>query len=201
MGAQVGPHHRPNLLREHLFVLYLLTAACFAGPGEEVGFAAAGDGPARPSPTTTVTAANAAPTMAAVTRWQWPQIKSCWRLQELLARVLSAVGWGRSGSRWRNVSPLKFFLGRGRRGRAQGPSRSRCWWCSRWTRLDSLEASGVSGEVGLGSKIGGDSGSRRQTVKKALLLDFFGGLLRTYTDGIHFAQDDGNVFKHARCGA
>jgi hypothetical protein len=54
------------LLGEHLFVLHLLTEACFAGPGEEVGFAAAGDGLARPSPTTTVTAANAAPTLAAV---------------------------------------------------------------------------------------------------------------------------------------
>jgi hypothetical protein len=36
-----------------------------------------------------VCAANAAPTSAAVTRRQWPRIKSRWRLQELLARVLS----------------------------------------------------------------------------------------------------------------
>jgi hypothetical protein len=60
MGVQVGPNRRPNLLREHLFVLHLLTEACFAGPGEEVGFASASDGLARPSPTTTVTAADAA---------------------------------------------------------------------------------------------------------------------------------------------
>jgi hypothetical protein len=68
MGAQVGPHHRPNLLREHLFVLHLLTEAIFAGPGEEVGFAAAGDSLARPSMMRTVTGANAAPTMAAVAK-------------------------------------------------------------------------------------------------------------------------------------
>jgi hypothetical protein len=61
MGDQVGPHRRPNFFREHLFVIHLLTEACFAGPREEVGFAAAGDGLARPSPKTTVTAANAAP--------------------------------------------------------------------------------------------------------------------------------------------
>jgi hypothetical protein len=91
MGAQVGPHRRPYLLQEHLFVLHLLTEAYFAGPGEEVGFTAAGDGPARPSTTTTVTAANAAPTKAAVARRQWPRIKSPWRLQELLARVLGVV--------------------------------------------------------------------------------------------------------------
>jgi hypothetical protein len=91
MGTQVGPHRRPNLLRKHLFVLHLLTEACLVGPGDEVDFAAAGDGLARPSPTTTVTAANAAPTMAAVARRQWPRIKSPWRLQELLARILSAV--------------------------------------------------------------------------------------------------------------
>jgi hypothetical protein len=36
VGAQVGHHCRPNLLREHLFVLHLLTEACFTGPGEEV---------------------------------------------------------------------------------------------------------------------------------------------------------------------
>jgi hypothetical protein len=46
------------LLREH-FVRHLLTKACFAGPGEEVGFAAAGDGLARPSPTTEVTVVSA----------------------------------------------------------------------------------------------------------------------------------------------
>jgi hypothetical protein len=67
--------------------------------------------------------------------------------------------------------------------------------------LDSSETSSVSGEVGLRSKTGGDNGTGRQTVKKTLLLDFVGGLLRTYTDGIHFAQDDGDLFKHARCGA
>jgi hypothetical protein len=44
MGAQVGPHLRPNWLRAHLFVLHLLTEACSARLGEEVGFAAAGDG-------------------------------------------------------------------------------------------------------------------------------------------------------------
>jgi hypothetical protein len=49
-------------------VLHLLTEACFAGPEEDVSFAAAGDGLARPSPTTTVIAANAAPTMAAVAK-------------------------------------------------------------------------------------------------------------------------------------
>jgi hypothetical protein len=67
-GAQVGPYHRPNLLREHLFVLHLLTEACFVGPGDEVGFAAADGGLARPSSTTTVTAVKAAPTMAAVAK-------------------------------------------------------------------------------------------------------------------------------------
>jgi hypothetical protein len=38
--------------------------------------------------------------------------------------------------------------------------------------LDSSEASGVSGEVSLGSKTGGDNGTGRQPVKKALRLDF-----------------------------
>jgi hypothetical protein len=103
VSASVGPHRRPNLLREHLFVLHMLTEACFAGPREEVGFAAAGDGLARPSPTTTVTAANAAPAVAAVTRRHWLRKKIRWRLQELLAGVLSAVGWRRSGSRWRKT--------------------------------------------------------------------------------------------------
>jgi uncharacterized protein YjiS (DUF1127 family) len=104
MCAQVRPHHRPNLLQRRIHVLRLLTKARFAGPGEEVGFAAAGDGLARPSPTAKVTLANAATTMAAVTGRQWSRIKSRWRLQELLARALSAVGWGRNGSRWRTVS-------------------------------------------------------------------------------------------------
>jgi hypothetical protein len=56
------------LLREHLFVLHLLTEARFAGPGAKMGFAAADDGLARPPATTTVTAAKAAPTMAAVAK-------------------------------------------------------------------------------------------------------------------------------------
>jgi hypothetical protein len=56
----------------------------------------------------------------------------------------------------------------------------------------------VSGEVGLRSKTGDDNGTGRQPVKKALRLDCFGGLLHTCTDRIHFAQDDGNVFKWLR---
>jgi hypothetical protein len=76
LGAQVWPHRRPNLLREHQLVLHLLTEASFAGPGEEACYA---DDLARPSPTTTVTAANAASTMDAVTRRQRPRIKSRWR--------------------------------------------------------------------------------------------------------------------------
>jgi hypothetical protein len=192
MGAQVGPYHRPNLLREHLFVLHLLTEACFAGPGEEAGFAAAGNGVARPSSTTAVSAANVAPTLAAVTRRQWPLIKSRWRLQELLARVLSTVGWGRSGSRWRKFHRSSSFSNavvaeehKSRRGVVVVVEESLLVVLA--TRLDSSEASGVSGEVGLGSKTGGDKGTGRQTVKKVLRLDFFGGLLRTCTDGIHFA--------------
>jgi hypothetical protein len=51
----------------------------------------------------------------------------------------------------------------------------------------ALDTLGLSGEVGLGSKTGGDNGTGRQPVEKALRIDFFGGLLRTYTDGIHFA--------------
>jgi hypothetical protein len=54
------------------------------------------------------------------------------------------------------------------------------------------------GRSRLGSKTGVDNGTLRQPVKKALRLDFFGGLLRTCTDGIHFAQGDGNVFNWLR---
>jgi hypothetical protein len=103
------------------------------------------------------------------------------------------VGWGRSGSRWRKA--LKFFLGRGRRGKAQGPSRSRCWWCSRWIRWALEGRVACREKPAWGRKPGVIAVLADNPLKSTSTI---GGLLPTCTDAVHFEQDGGHVFKWLR---
>jgi hypothetical protein len=133
--------------------------------GEEVGFAAADDDLARPSSTTTVTAVKAAPTLAAVAANRKP----------LAASRASGKGPERSGMGTKRQSMTKSFT-------AQVLSRARSSRKSTRAVEESLlvvHVRALEGRVACREKsawdrkTGGDNGTGRQLVKKALRLDFW----------------------------